>query len=132
RSVPAIACALARSTSGLRNTATSRDDCTSPPRRARFCITTQSPSGKARATAITPTVSSVAHGLRNSRPRLATMLKPWWSSHAPNLLAWALGAACSFIGQVLGRDVVEQLAVVQYQHALLHALDQAKVVAGHQ
>src|SRR5690606_12155161 len=39
-------------------------------------------------------------------------------------------ATDSFIGQVLGRDVVGQAAVVEHQHALLHALDQAQVVAG--
>src|SRR5690606_42053296 len=39
-------------------------------------------------------------------------------------------AARSFIGQVLRRDVVRQLAVVQHQHALPHPLDQAQVVAG--
>ena len=36
------------------------------------------------------------------------------------------------IGEILRRDVVGQRAVVEHQRALLHALDQAEVVAGDQ
>src|SRR5690606_13434582 len=75
------------------------------------------------------------------RPRLAVKLYAWWSSHAPTLDRRApppFPVPCSpfplllLIRQVLGRDVVHQLALLEHQHALLHALHQAEVVAGHQ
>src|SRR5690606_4053962 len=141
RSSSASACARAASTSCCRNTLISRDCCTSPDSRATFASTSHSPSGNARATAITPTVSTVAQGLPSMRPRLAVKLYAWWSSHAPTPDRRApppFPVPCSpcplllLIRQVLGRDVVHQLALLEHQHALLHALHQAEVVAGHQ
>src|SRR5690606_30834471 len=92
------------------------------------------PSGNASDSAITVIVSSAAHGLRNTRPMLATRLYRWWSNQVPSGDGWRIGAAArgSAIGQVLRRDVVHQRTVVEHQHALLHALDQAQVVAGDQ
>src|SRR5690606_21365889 len=145
RSSSASACARAASTSCCRNTLISRDCCTSPDSRATFASTSHSPSGNASATAITPTVSTVAQGLPSMRPRLAVKLYAWWSSQAPGAERWmrrASGAPWSrlggfpvgalLIGQVLGRDVVHQLALLEHQYALLHALHQSEVVAGHQ
>ena len=71
-----VASARARSTviSGFRNTVTSRARSMVPPKRAALSSTSAKPTGSASATAITPTVSSVDHGLPIMRPRLATRL----------------------------------------------------------
>src|SRR3546814_13109638 len=98
-----------------RNTLISRDCCTLPEKRSTLPSTSHSPSGSASATAITPTVSAVAHGLRSTRPRLATKLCTWWSNQVPmRELARLL-----LNGQVLRRDVFSDRPVVQH-HTPLH------------
>ncbi len=55
----------------------SRDCCTLPAKWVRLSSAMDRPNGRARASAITMMVSSVAHGLRQARPRLNTTLWPW-------------------------------------------------------
>ena len=69
-----VGIARAASVPSFRYIEICREVCTSLANRCTLPSTTHSPSGSASATAITPMVSRVAHGLRNTRPRLATKL----------------------------------------------------------
>ncbi len=61
----------------------SRDCCTLPANCLRLSNAIDRPSGRASASAMTITVSRVAHGLRQARPRLNTTLCTWCWNQTP-------------------------------------------------
>jgi hypothetical protein len=74
RSSSATARARSSAICGLRNRLICRDCCTVPVKRSTLPSAAHRPSGKVMATAMTPMVSAVAHGLCSMRPALATRL----------------------------------------------------------
>src|SRR6056297_529853 len=106
-----------------------------PESRAAFFTPRCSPAGSASVMAMTSTVSSVDRGCAASRPRAATAVSPWRTSHAPGppLRRSAIAARLPQPGRAVGFLVARlagQHAVVQHDAAVAHAADQVQVVRG--